>query len=499
MSFSSYSSYNQYVKSCCKGPQGAIGPIGPTGPTGLQGLIGPTGSIGFTGALGPTGPSGGPIGPTGSQGPTGPTGIGFDDISGTAFQMAYFNTNTEIHGTPLAEVSGNQILFSDGTEFIPIISFLNDTDTGIYKPNNNQLGITTEGTISALFNMDNATAGTKNILYGRGTLLDRTGIPLALRVKTPSASHTINDAVELRFEKELTTGVGLITGYITVKTKTTLGGIDSDITLHALENNIEQEQLNVGTYKIPPEPVLSIGGNITTGWRSITNGGNSRTDGVGGASGIPGNSDIGFCTRFGMDLDNASQAKQRGFAIGWGIKEFPTTTLQNSLQPPLPEKGGAFLVESPSLADWSANELQVFGTYSILPVQDVPAKQINYIYTGENNTTPVLNGTRLTLHLLSGDNSGTEYYHINNATDVITNVGAKTGTEIYMGGTMASNQLITSGGLGEAGIGLTPGSTIEMIYVARCISGGAWATVPYYSDPSFGLGSGWYITSLWKH
>ena len=121
-----------------------------------------------------------------------------------------------------------------------------------------------------------------------------------------------------------------------------------------------------------------------------------------------------------------------------------------------------------------------------------------YYYTGANRNIPVLNGTRLTLHLLSGDNSGTEYYHINHASDVTTNVGA-TGTEIYMGRTMAPNQVITSGGLGVAGIGLTPGSTIEMIYVARGISGGAWVNVTYYSDPSFGLGSGWYITSLWKH
>jgi hypothetical protein len=168
MSFSSYSSYNQYVKNCCKGEKGdkgnvgptgpSGGPIGPTGPTGDTGDPGPTGDTGPTGLqgeLGPTGPTGlqgelGPTGPTGLQGelgPTGPTGIGFTDLSGTAFQMAYFNSSTELYGTPNAEVSNNQILFASGTSGEPVIAFQDGfNSTGIwYNPTGFPGGFTSSG------------------------------------------------------------------------------------------------------------------------------------------------------------------------------------------------------------------------------------------------------------------------------------------------------------------------------------------------------------------
>ena len=67
----------------------------------------------------------------GLTGPTGPA----TDLSGIPNQMAFFNTSTQLVGTPLAEVSGNQILFGGGgvgNAAAPSISFLTDASQGIY-------------------------------------------------------------------------------------------------------------------------------------------------------------------------------------------------------------------------------------------------------------------------------------------------------------------------------------------------------------------------------
>ena len=69
----------------------------------------------------------------GLTGPTGPAGS--TDLSGIPNQMAFFNTPTQLVGTPLAEVSGNQILFGGsilGSAAAPSISFLTDPSAGIY-------------------------------------------------------------------------------------------------------------------------------------------------------------------------------------------------------------------------------------------------------------------------------------------------------------------------------------------------------------------------------
>ena len=66
----------------------------------------------------------------GGGGPPGST-----DLSGIPHQMAFFNTSTQLVGTPLAEVSGNQVLFADGISGEPIIAFLNHQTDGIfYEP-----------------------------------------------------------------------------------------------------------------------------------------------------------------------------------------------------------------------------------------------------------------------------------------------------------------------------------------------------------------------------
>jgi hypothetical protein len=80
----------------CPGPTGPAGPTGSngTGSTGATGRTGPTGPPGSNGTNGATGPTG-PPGTNGTNGVTGPTGPG-SVISGTANQVAFFNSSTTL-------------------------------------------------------------------------------------------------------------------------------------------------------------------------------------------------------------------------------------------------------------------------------------------------------------------------------------------------------------------------------------------------------------------
>jgi len=70
--------------------------------------------------------------------------------SGTATEMAYFNGPESITSTPAAivETAGTgQILLDAGSEALPTLAFQGDTDTGIYQPANNQIGVSAGGNI----------------------------------------------------------------------------------------------------------------------------------------------------------------------------------------------------------------------------------------------------------------------------------------------------------------------------------------------------------------
>ena len=58
---------------------------------------------------------------------------GDSGISGTAPELAYFRTSTDISSTPTAEVGTNQILYIDGTLAAPAFAFKTATQTGIYN------------------------------------------------------------------------------------------------------------------------------------------------------------------------------------------------------------------------------------------------------------------------------------------------------------------------------------------------------------------------------
>jgi hypothetical protein len=118
------------------GPSGSTGFTGPSGPTGFTG---PSGSTGFTGPSGPTGFTG-PSGPTGFTGPSGPTG--FTGPSGSTGPTGPsgptgFTGPTGSTG-PTGPPGPNQI--ADGNISEPSLYFTNDTDTGLYRIGDNNIG-----------------------------------------------------------------------------------------------------------------------------------------------------------------------------------------------------------------------------------------------------------------------------------------------------------------------------------------------------------------------
>jgi hypothetical protein len=108
-----------------QGSQGIQGPTGPTGPQGDQGIQGPTGS-------------------TGATGPTGPAGVGNGSINGTANYVGLYTGATAMGTASIIESSG-QIRFTDGSAATPSISFIGDTDTGMFRSSSNILALTTGG------------------------------------------------------------------------------------------------------------------------------------------------------------------------------------------------------------------------------------------------------------------------------------------------------------------------------------------------------------------
>jgi len=201
------------------GPQGATGPEGPQGETGVQGPQGETGPQGDIGPQGPQGDTGpqGPEGEQGDEGPQGATGAtgsdGFNappNVAGdlnVATIAATTNTDRFIHfrrgggttagvaGVAFSNFSGptfyqligasaelefrytdplgtendlrsysdlllkvnqtGQVLFNDGQQSAPALSFIDDDDTGIYRSGANQLSITTGGSERVRFGQEN--------------------------------------------------------------------------------------------------------------------------------------------------------------------------------------------------------------------------------------------------------------------------------------------------------------------------------------------------------
>lgn len=129
------------------GPQGNPGPVGPQGPRGDPGPAGPPGPAGDPGPIGPQGPQGepGPIGPQGDPGPVGPAGPQGSQGEPGPIGPAGPQGDPGPTGPP----GPNSI--DDGTGGAPSLHFASDTDTGIFRPGGDLVGISSGGAERARF------------------------------------------------------------------------------------------------------------------------------------------------------------------------------------------------------------------------------------------------------------------------------------------------------------------------------------------------------------
>ena len=66
--------------------------------------------------------------------------------SGTKPEIAYFSNSNTIKSSSTCDVTNSQLQFIGGVDAtVPVISFQDDTDTGIYRPHDNHLAISTGG------------------------------------------------------------------------------------------------------------------------------------------------------------------------------------------------------------------------------------------------------------------------------------------------------------------------------------------------------------------
>jgi hypothetical protein len=114
-----------------QGPPGATGPQGIQGPTGATGATGPQGSGGPSGATGPPGANGaaGPAGPAGTTGATGPTGP--QGAQGAQGPQGIPGTSGTLINSPATA---------------PSLAVSGDSNTGVFAPAADQIGLTAGGT-----------------------------------------------------------------------------------------------------------------------------------------------------------------------------------------------------------------------------------------------------------------------------------------------------------------------------------------------------------------
>jgi len=98
-------------------------------------------------------------------------GGGSTNLSGIPHQMAFFNTPTQLVGTPLAEVSGNQVLFADGISGEPIIAFLNHQTYGIFFEPSGIIATSGPGLAIVANGVERLHCGTSNVVVPNTNLI----------------------------------------------------------------------------------------------------------------------------------------------------------------------------------------------------------------------------------------------------------------------------------------------------------------------------------------
>lgn len=163
-------------------------------------------------------------------------------------------TTTTVHSNTV-NVSGN-IHLNDGTATNPIITFSNDTNTGVYRPGSDKLGFTTGGTtrlvIDASGNVGIGTANPSKLLdvngnvqvSGTTSMIGNVGIGTA----TPQAPLHVQGQMYVSgnasFQGSVTSSGGLI-GYTVGGAVTQLTSKSTGVTLNALSGEITMDDISL--------------------------------------------------------------------------------------------------------------------------------------------------------------------------------------------------------------------------------------------------------------
>jgi hypothetical protein len=139
--------------------------IGTSGTSGSSGVNGTSGSSGTSGTSGDSGTSGS-SGQTGTSGTSGSS----VSISGTTDYIARYTGAASLGTASIIESSG-QIQFTDGAAATPSISFINDTDSGIFRNSEGVWSLVNNGVVRIQLASTGVNFGsTSQLRIGAGTL-----------------------------------------------------------------------------------------------------------------------------------------------------------------------------------------------------------------------------------------------------------------------------------------------------------------------------------------
>jgi hypothetical protein len=155
-----------------RGTSGTSGANGAAGANGTSGTSGANGAAGVNGTSGTSGQSGssGTSGLTGTSGTSGANGVGNATILGTTNYIGRYTGATALGTASIIESSG-QIQFTDGSLTTPSISFINDTDSGIFRNSEGVWSLVNNGVVRIQLASTGVNFGsTSQLRIGAGTL-----------------------------------------------------------------------------------------------------------------------------------------------------------------------------------------------------------------------------------------------------------------------------------------------------------------------------------------
>jgi hypothetical protein len=153
------------------GTSGTSGANGAAGANGTSGTSGANGAAGVNGTSGTSGQSGssGTSGLTGTSGTSGANGVGNATILGTTNYIGRYTGATALGTASMIESSG-QIQFTDGSALTPSISFISDTNTGLFRASADNMQLVTNGVSRIVIGAGPINfASTSQVSFGQGS------------------------------------------------------------------------------------------------------------------------------------------------------------------------------------------------------------------------------------------------------------------------------------------------------------------------------------------